>query len=144
MVVYTKNMILAGFNMPKFLCNKLGRDKGLESFEAEGITPTFRLLAGPELQDALKNKLIEEAHEVQEATNKQDLIAELADVLEVLDGLCSVYGISALEIVSIKMKKYEERGGFEKGFYLETVEMDEGNNKIKHFRSSPEKYPEIK
>jgi predicted house-cleaning noncanonical NTP pyrophosphatase (MazG superfamily) len=132
------------FNMPKFLCNKLGRDKGLESFKAEGITPTFRLLAGLELQEALKRKLIEEAHEVQEATDKQALIAELADVLEVIDGLCAVYGICPQEIVSIKKKKYDERGGFGKGFYLETIDMDEGNSKIKHFRSSPEKYPEIK
>lgn len=132
------------FNMPKFLCNKLGRDKGLESFKAEGITPQFRLLKGLELQKELKNKLLEEAHEVQEATDAQALIAELADVLEVIDGLCKAYGISAQEIVSIKKKKYDERGGFEKGFYLETIEMNEGNSKIKHFRSSPEKYPEIK
>lgn len=38
----------------------------------------------------------------------------------------------------------QKRGEFEKGFYLETVQMNEDNSKIKHFRSSPEKYPEIK
>ncbi len=130
--------------MVKFICNKIGRDKGLEGFKAEGITPKYKLLSGNELREALKDKLIEETHEILDATNNQEIIAELADVLEVIDGLCNAYEISIKEIQEIKEKKYRERGGFNKGLYIETIEMDEANPKVKHFRKTPDKYPEVK
>ena len=91
--------------MAKFKCNKIGRDKGLEGFKSEGITPQYKLLSGNELCKALKDKLVEEAHEVQDAGNMQEVIAELADVLEVIDGLYKAYGISAKEVIQEKEKK---------------------------------------
>jgi predicted house-cleaning noncanonical NTP pyrophosphatase (MazG superfamily) len=126
------------------MCNKLGRDKGLTSFKAQNVIPTYRLLKGEELGSALKDKLIEESQEVKEANNQQELISELADVLEVINGICKVYNISMNDIEPVKAQKYQERGGFEHGFYLEAVEMEENNSRIEHFRKSPEKYPEIK
>lgn len=130
--------------MIKFLCNKLGRDKGLESFKAEGITPEYEILSGDELSQALKNKLIEESNELFNARDKQERISELADVLEVIDGLYKAYGISADEVERVKKTKYNERGGFEKGFFVKTLAMDKNSPKAKHFQASPEKYPEIK
>jgi predicted house-cleaning noncanonical NTP pyrophosphatase (MazG superfamily) len=129
--------------MIKFLCNKLGRDKGLEGFKAEGITPKYKILNGQEWQDALKNKLLEECHEVSTAHNKQEVISELADTLEVIDGICKAYDISHEEVEQAKAKKYHERGGFEKGLYIESLEMEPDNPKVQHFRASPDKYPEI-
>ncbi|MFA6066468.1 MAG: nucleoside triphosphate pyrophosphohydrolase [Candidatus Babeliaceae bacterium] len=129
--------------MIKFLCNKLGRDKGLESFKAEGITPKYKLLSGNELREALKHKLIEESYEIRDADDCQEVIAELADVLEVVDGLCKAYGISAKDIEKVKEKKYQERGGFATGLYIETLEMENDNPKVQHFRASPDKYPEV-
>lgn len=130
--------------MPTFICNKLGRDKGLETFKKDGITPHYHLLTGKKLQEALICKLLEECNEVQEADNVQEMIAELADVLAVINGLCKAYGISLQEVIEVQNKKYQERGGFEKGLYIESLEMDENNPKIQHFRKSPHKYPEIK
>lgn len=129
--------------MIKFRCNKLGRDKGLEGFRSEGVTPQYKLLTGRELFKALKLKLIEEAEEVQEANDSHEVIAELADVLEVIDGLRKAYGISSEEIMQAKEKKYNERGGFEKGLFIEILEMDDNNPKVKHFRASPDRYPEV-
>ena len=129
--------------MVKFVCNKLGRDKGLQGFASEKITPHYQLLQGNELCVALKEKLIEEAIEVQEACNQQEIIAELADVLEVVDGLCKAYDISLEAVIVEKKKRNQERGGFETGLYIETIEMDKDNPKIEHFRKSPKKYPEI-
>lgn len=129
--------------MVKFRCDKLGRDKGLEGFKSEGVIPHYRILQGKELIDALQCKLIEEAEEVLQAENAQECVAELADILEVIDGLCRAYGISTKEVMHVKEKKYKERGGFEKGLYIEVVEMEEHNPKVKHFRASPDKYPEI-
>lgn len=53
--------------MPKFRCNKLGRDMSLEGFKSEGITPKYKFLSGIELQEELKKKLIEEAEELRDA-----------------------------------------------------------------------------
>lgn len=128
--------------MIKFSCNKLGRDKGLESFKKEGITPEYQILAGESLGYALKDKLIEEAHEVGEAESQAQLITELADVLEVIDGLCKAYGINYLDIMQVKQAKYQERGGFEQGLFIESLSMDDDNPKVYHFRASPDKYPE--
>ena len=129
--------------MIKFLCNKLGRDKGLEGFKSEGIVPTYRILTGDEWCTELQRKLIEEASEVSEAKNVAEVMAELADILEVINGLCKAYGIPVQELEQARQQKYEDRGGFEKGLYIETLEMTENNPKINHFRASPDKYPEI-
>jgi predicted house-cleaning noncanonical NTP pyrophosphatase (MazG superfamily) len=129
--------------MIKFSCKKLGRDKGLEGFKAQNITPIYKLLSGNELCEALVHKLIEESHEVGEARDRQEIIDELADVLEVVTGLCKAHGVSIKEVEQAKEKKCSERGGFEKGLYIETLEMDETNPRIEHFRKSPEKYPEV-
>lgn len=126
-----------------FRCNKLGRDKGLEGFKAQDIIPQYKILTGDEWRTELQRKLIEEASEVHEAKNIEELSAELADVLEVINGLCKAYNISTQELEQIRQKKYEERGGFEQGLYIETLEMEANNPRVKHFRASPDRYPEV-
>jgi predicted house-cleaning noncanonical NTP pyrophosphatase (MazG superfamily) len=128
--------------MPKFWCNKLGLDKGLESFKTEGVTTTYKMLSGKELQEELKRKLIEEAQEVKDAHTQDEVTIELADVLEVIDGICKAYGIDKNELMRAKEEKYKKRGGFETGYYVEYIEMDEDNPKVNYFRSLPDRYPE--
>ena len=52
-----------------------------------------------EFQQRLWEKLIEESIEVQEANNPQDLIEEIADVVEVLSYLDKKNNISIIEII---------------------------------------------
>lgn len=99
-------------------------------------------MAGTELQSELKNKLLEEVEEVKDADNQEEVAVEIADVLEVVDALCKAYNIDENKIQHIKQKKREQRGGFEKGFYVEYIEVPEGHPKVEHFRSSPDRYPE--
>lgn len=129
--------------MAKFTCNKLGHDKDLETFKSEGIIVKYKLLDQQQLREALMNKLLEEANEVQKAETKSDIIAELGDVLELIDAICKVYEISPQKVVQEKEKHFKMRGGFEKGLYIETIEMDENNPKVKHFRKAPDRYPEL-
>ena len=126
-----------------FLCNKLGRDKDLENFKAQGIVPKYKMLSGDEWRAELQCKLIEEVTEVCEAKNAAEVTDELADILIVIHGLCKAHGISIEELEQIRQKKYEARGGFEQGLYIERLEMEENNPKVKHFRASPGKYPEV-
>jgi len=126
-----------------FLCNKLGRDKDLENFKAQGIVPKYKMLSGDEWRAELQRKLIEEVAEVSEAKTTAEITDELADILIVINGLCKAHGISIEELEHIKHKKHVQRGGFEQGLYIERLEMDADNPKVQHFRASPDKYPEI-
>lgn len=129
--------------MVKFSCNKIARDKSVESMKEQGITAHYKLLTGKELANALGNKLLEEALEVKEATDRQEVIAELADLFEVIEGLCKVHGITHDEIILHKELTKQKKGGFEKGIFVDYIEMSDTNERVKHFRKSPEKYPEI-
>ena len=129
--------------MITFMCSKLVRDRTLERFSNDKIIPKYRMLRGKELGVALKLKLIEEAHEVKIARDRRELIAEIADVLEVIDGLCREYKISADDIALIKKTTRKKRGGFEKGIFVETIEVADNSPRVKYFRRSPDKYPEI-
>jgi predicted house-cleaning noncanonical NTP pyrophosphatase (MazG superfamily) len=128
----------------KFIGNKLGRDKSLENLIADGITPQYRYISGHELRVALQRKLIEEAQEVHDTNDKKEIIDELADVLEVIDGLRKAYDISMDDVLKAKAEKLQRRGGFETGWYLETFELEDDNPKVAYFRKTPDKYPEIK
>ncbi len=130
--------------MIKFLCNKLVRDNTVKRLEAHSISSEYRTISGDELRLALKNKLIEESAEVEDAKNDQELIAELADVLEVIDGICETYGISKEAVLKKKDEAFAARGGFKKGCFVEVFTMAEGNPRIEYYRSAPKKYPEIK
>ncbi len=129
--------------MITFRCDKLVRDNTLKRFKAAGVTPQYKIVSNTDLFDAFNKKLIEEAHEVHDATNRQEMIEELADVLEVIDGLCKAQGILPEEVSAAKHAKIAERGGFERGIYIDTIQMEEDNSKAQYFRATPEKYPEI-
>lgn len=61
----------------------------------------------------LKEKLIEEATEYSNAISKESRIEELADVLEVFYAILDNEKIYLDELEEIRLKKLDERGGFE-------------------------------
>ncbi len=95
---------------------KLVRDKIPEILMRQG--KKFRIigyLKGPELVNALIGKLYEEVREFEKSRN----IEELADILEVVDGLASALGSNLQEVLELKKRKQEERGGFYRGIVIE-------------------------
>ncbi|MDP9077084.1 MAG: nucleoside triphosphate pyrophosphohydrolase [Bacteroidota bacterium] len=66
----------------------------------------------------LKDKLVEEANEFKWARSDEQNIEELADVLEVLRGVCKLYDLSLDDLEQIADEKREKRGGFEEGVVL--------------------------
>lgn len=129
--------------MIKFRCNKLSRDKTLQRmFDAQVITH-YRHLTGPELAQALRDKLLEETHEVLTSTDRTELVAELADLLEVINALCDQQGISQAELLEVQAATKALRGGFSQGVFMEYIEMADDNPWVAHFRKQPEKYPEF-
>jgi predicted house-cleaning noncanonical NTP pyrophosphatase (MazG superfamily) len=102
--------------------NKLVRDQIPAIIAAAGRQPVTRVLDHADYQAALRAKLLEEAHEAQEAPDGQ-LVAELADVLEVLKALAAAHHMSWGDVVSEAGRKRAERGGFDSRIFLEYVDQ---------------------
>jgi predicted house-cleaning noncanonical NTP pyrophosphatase (MazG superfamily) len=98
--------------------NKLVRDKIPEICEANGDTPTTRVLEdNAEYMKALYDKLNEEAQEVKEA-GPDDVLGELADALEVVQAIGKACGYSPEQMEDKRAQKFEERGGFDDRIFL--------------------------
>lgn len=110
--------------------NKLVRDKIPEKIERNGEEVVTTQLNKDVFISLLKRKLVEESLEVYDATEKEDMVAELADVMEVIDAIIKEERINRQNILDKKEKKREKVGGFEKGVYLKrtlsSTEMSDG------------------
>ena len=126
-----------------FLQNKLWRDKAVEMLEATGSVIHWRRLEDEEYREELKLKLLEEASEVASAKTKEEIKAELADLLEVIECICRVEGLSMEEIALAKEKKQAERGGFNQRKYVTIAEHVDASFGAEYCLATPEKYPEI-
>jgi len=71
----------------KKIYNKLIRDKIPEIIEKNNGKPKIRKLKKTDFFVELKNKITEEGDELQKATTKEDLINELADILELVESI---------------------------------------------------------
>jgi|SRR5579872_2088609 predicted house-cleaning noncanonical NTP pyrophosphatase (MazG superfamily) len=130
--------------MRTFLQNKLWRDKAINMMEQNhGSRIHWRVLDDHEFDKEIRAKLLEEAREAAEAKNRKELIAELADLYEVIDSLASVNNISRDDIIDAQTKKREERGGFAGRRFVETADHPEGGFGEKYCLADPQKYPEI-
>ncbi|WP_209121144.1 nucleoside triphosphate pyrophosphohydrolase [Alkalihalobacillus sp. BA299] len=102
--------------------NKLVRDKIPEIIQATGKGYHTKQLDDVEYIKELKMKLNEEIAEYQEAQTDGQAIEELADVLEIIHSLAKVHGSAMEEVESIRKKKADDRGGFQKRVFLIDVD----------------------
>ena len=86
---------------------KLVRDKIPQIIIADGRTPIVRTLSDEEYLSELDRKLNEEVAEYQADKS----LEEMADVLEVLLAICEARGHSVDELMEVRDKKREKRGG---------------------------------
>jgi predicted house-cleaning noncanonical NTP pyrophosphatase (MazG superfamily) len=92
--------------------NKLVRDNIPEFLDSKGIPYEKRIADTEEYKNELIKKLDEEIKEFMEAKNTE----ELADILEVVEALKKLPEFSNVE--EIRLKKFEEKGGFDKKIIL--------------------------
>jgi predicted house-cleaning noncanonical NTP pyrophosphatase (MazG superfamily) len=102
--------------------NKLVRDQIPQIIESDGRRAVTRLLDDRSYRTALLAKLLEEAEEAGEAS-ADALPGELADVLEVLQGLAKAHGMAWGQILQLAADKRARRGGFDRRIFLEYVEQ---------------------
>ena len=102
--------------------NKLVRDKIPDICKANGDTAQTRIIENDkEYLAALCDKLIEEATEVR----AEPSLEELADSLEVLQSIGKALGHTPEDIEAARVKKAQERGGFDKRIFL--ISTDTGS-----------------
>lgn len=102
----------------KRVYNKLVRDNIPEIIRNNNKTPITKTLNNEEYLRALKAKLQEEVDEFLESND----IAELADILEVVDALSTANDSSLNEVMDIKIRKAEKNGKFENKIFLIEVQ----------------------
>lgn len=102
--------------------NKLVRDRIPELIKANGAECRIEILSDVEYLKMLDAKLGEELAEYYKDQN----IEELADLLEVIYAAAIARGYTLEELESVRAKKAEKRGGFEKKILL--IETIENNN----------------
>jgi predicted house-cleaning noncanonical NTP pyrophosphatase (MazG superfamily) len=110
--------------MTKIFHKKLVRDKIPEIIKNSGNTYQTRILNDLEFEVELKRKLIEESVEVSKAS-KEELIEELADVLEIVYGLADFNKINLEDVENKRKIKKEKRGGFDKKIFLDWSEKED-------------------
>lgn len=91
--------------------DKLIRDRVPEIMDAQSVTYEVRVMTDAEYQAALREKIVEEASEVAEAS-PAELTKELADLQEVMDALMVAVGITSEEVRAMQVERRDERGGF--------------------------------
>lgn len=126
-----------------FKQNKLWRDKAIELLEQMGSKIHWTRLDDAQYDAQLRLKMLEESQEVCDAKSRDELVGELADVLEVMQSLCKVNNISWYDVIDAQDKKRLSRGGFDERMFVTNAEHPEGSFGEKYCLKSPEKYPEV-
>jgi predicted house-cleaning noncanonical NTP pyrophosphatase (MazG superfamily) len=130
--------------MRTFLQKKLWRDNAIDMMEQNhGSKITWRTLNDAEFNQQIRIKLLEETKEVIATQSRSELIAELADLYEVIDSLIAVNNIPKEEIIIEQEKKRNARGGFAERKFVEIAQHSTGSFGEAYCLANPEKYPEI-
>lgn len=95
--------------------NKLIRDQIPEIIAAKGQTSKTHIASDEEYWTKLKEKLTEEVAEFA----KDESIDELADVMDVIAAIQSYKKFDSQAVEALRIKKRQERGGFDKRIILE-------------------------
>ncbi len=104
--------------------NKLVRDKIPKIITMSGEVSFTRILDDYEYKNELFNKLKEECNEVCEAKSSNELLEELADVMEVVRALAKLENSSIEMVNQIADNKREKCGEFANKIFLEKTIND--------------------
>jgi predicted house-cleaning noncanonical NTP pyrophosphatase (MazG superfamily) len=129
--------------MPKFILHKLVRDKLVQEYETLHQNPVYMPLTHPQHLEALKRKVLEELTEVPLDSSVEQFEKEIADVQQAINDLITVKGGSADAIKGIQQKKFEKKGGFTGGTFLESLELAEDDPWTTYYRDTADRHKEV-
>jgi predicted house-cleaning noncanonical NTP pyrophosphatase (MazG superfamily) len=110
--------------------NKLVRDKVPDIVRTRGESVKTTRLDDESLVRALREKLVEEAFEALDAKDCESIIAELADVKEVVESLLMNLRVGISDLEKEQARKREERGGFRAGLVLVETRSELPTSKV--------------
>lgn len=99
---------------------KIVRDRIPELIEAGGQRAVWHEVGTEKAICGLENKLGEELKEYL----ADHSLEELADLVEVVHGILYHRGVEWAQLERIRLKKRADRGGFDRGIYLEATEEE--------------------
>ena len=105
--------------------NKLVRDRIPKIIAESGCKPHYRQLSPQEFEQAIMAKMAEEAIELQHAETREEVLEELADIMEVALHVCNEFNITKADIDERRNLKCLEKGSFYYHYFLESVEDKE-------------------
>lgn len=117
----------------EFQMQKLIRDRIPDLFSSDEVHFQTEILEQACYLKELKKKLKEETFEILNASTKQELKEELADVLEVIDTIIKEEGLSCEEIKQMQKTKREVKGGFDSRLLAHSIQIKEGNKEASYF-----------
>ena len=104
--------------MKRVYYNKLIRDKIPENIAHVGSECETKKLDDKAFEQELLKKVGEEASALPVCSDKQELIRELADVLDVIAEIKHIKNITDKELLEASQKNFERKGGFAKKLFL--------------------------
>ena len=100
------------------------RDRIPEIIREAGEEPRVRTLSQETFLGIVKIKINEEARELLQAEDREQIINEIVDIQELIDTLIREMGISKFELWELQKRKNKERGGFKKRLFLIKTETE--------------------
>jgi predicted house-cleaning noncanonical NTP pyrophosphatase (MazG superfamily) len=97
---------------------KMVRDEIPAKIEQRGERAILARISKAESRAALLTKLLEEVHELRSAESPEEVMAELADVHEVVRSLSAVTGVDWMQVEKAAEEKRRTRGSFGQGVVL--------------------------
>lgn len=107
-----------------------------------GQRVTYHQLSDKDFLPALKDKLLEEAKELDPEDPKA--ADELADLLEVIESIGHELGKDFEELRDTQLKRREKRGSFSKRYYVESLELDDNDPWADYYAAEPDRFKEKK
>lgn len=114
--------------------NKLVRDQIPDLITQQGEHAVVYRATDAERRGRLRAKAVEEALELLAATTSDEEVAEVADLLEVLDALAATSGWTRNDVEALQAMKRSQRGGFDEGYVL----LSTSDGPTRDVRASPE------
>lgn len=108
--------------------DQLVRDRIPEIIRQEGSLCESTEMEEQEYRERLREKIIEEAHEVVSAS-PAGLVEELGDLYETIESLMASHQIDPATVADVQARKRQERGGFSGRVKLLWVEQTEPGEK---------------
>lgn len=128
--------------MPEFELNKLVRNKLRQEYERAGQIATYRMLSEYAHKLELLNKIIEEAKEIKIDSPIETIDDEFADLSQAFKDLIVLCGTSEDRVELARQAKYDKKGGFMDGVFVETLELKDDDEWIEYYRKQPDVFPE--